>query len=45
MSKAHDELSMRIAKEIFSKEELDEILLFEEENDIDMDDLESEDYS
>lgn len=41
MSKLYDEeLSMRIAREIFTEEELEEILLFEEENEIDMDDLE-----
>lgn len=40
MSKLYDEeLSMRIAREIFTEEELEEILLFEEENEIDMDDL------
>ena len=40
MSKLYDEeLSMRIAREIFTQEELEEILLFEEENEIDMDDL------
>ena len=40
VSKLYDEeLSMRIAREIFTQEELEEILLFEEENEIDMDDL------
>ena len=40
MSQLYDEeLSMRIAREIFTKEELEEILLFEEENEIDLDDI------
>lgn len=34
-----EELSMRIAREIFTPEELEEILLFEEENEIDLDDI------
>jgi hypothetical protein len=39
MTKYDEELSMRIAREIFTQKELEEILLFEEENEIDMDDL------
>jgi hypothetical protein len=39
MTKYDEELSMRIAREIFTQEELEEILLFEEENEIDLDDL------
>lgn len=39
MNNEDDALLMKMAREIFTDEELEEILLFEEENEIDLDDI------